>query len=159
MSSIQTNETGRRKFTGWHFFLIMLSAFGVIITANVTLAYFALGSFPGLNVANTYVASQQFDAKRQAQEDLGWSSQVTYDDGVLILNLREQDGALVVPEKISIRIGSATTAQEDQTLTPILHGDHYRALVALPHGNKVIFVTSMAKDGTVFTQRHTMVLP
>jgi len=159
MSSIQSDETGGRKFTGWHFFLIMLSAFGVIITANVTLAYFALGSFPGLDVANTYVASQQFDAKRQAQEDLGWSSQVTYDDGVLILNLREQDGALVLPEKISIRIGSATTAQEDQTLTPILQDDHYRASVALPHGNKVIFVTAIAKDGTVFTQRHPMVLP
>jgi len=159
MSSIQSDKPGGRKFTGWHFFLIMLSAFGVIITANVTLAYFALGSFPGLDVANTYVASQEFDAKRQAQEDLGWSSQVSYDDGVLILNLREDDGALVMPEKISIRIGSATTAQEDQTITPILHGDHYRALVALPHGNKMVFVTAMAKDGTIFTQRHTMVLP
>lgn len=159
MNSIQTDETGRRKFTGWHFFLIMLSAFGVIITANVTLAYLALGSFPGLDVANTYVASQEFDAKRKAQEDLGWSSQVSYQDGVLILNLHEQDGVLVMPEEISIRIGSATTAQEDQSMTPILHGDHYRASVGLSHGNKVIFVTAMAKDGTIFTQRHTMVLP
>lgn len=63
------------KFTGWHMLAIMVAFFGVVITVNVTMMQIARGTFGGIVVENSYVASQNFngwlDAAR-AQEELGW---------------------------------------------------------------------------------------
>jgi nitrogen fixation protein FixH len=63
------------KFTGWHMLAIMVGFFGVVIAVNVTMMQIARGSFGGIVVENSYVASQNFntwlDAAR-AQEELGW---------------------------------------------------------------------------------------
>lgn len=53
-------------FTGWHMLTIMLLFFGTIISVNVTMAWNAVTSWSGLVVANTYVASQQFNGKAEA---------------------------------------------------------------------------------------------
>jgi nitrogen fixation protein FixH len=66
--------------------LIMLGFFGLIIGVNLTMAYLAVGSWPGLVVKNSYVASQQFNATlRDAahQADLGWTGTLEYRDGAL----------------------------------------------------------------------------
>ena len=49
--------------TGRKVFFITAGAFAVIIGVNVTMAVLAVGTFPGLEVKNSYVASQSFDAK------------------------------------------------------------------------------------------------
>lgn len=65
----------KRPFTGWHMAAIMISFFAVIIAVNLTLAFFARSSWTGLVVANSYVASQNFnrdaDTARQ-QQKVGW---------------------------------------------------------------------------------------
>ena len=61
-----------REITGRHVLLGMVGAFGVIITVNVVMAWQAVSTFPGLEVKNSYVASQTFDAERKAQLALGW---------------------------------------------------------------------------------------
>ena len=50
-----------------------VAAFGVIIGVNLVLALSAVRTFPGLEVKNSYVASQTFDERRAAQEALGWT--------------------------------------------------------------------------------------
>ena len=159
----------KRQFTGKHFLCIILGAFGVIITANLALVFFALGSFPGLEVANTYVASQQFDAKRQAQARLGWHSHVRYEHvcyehvcyehGRLVVELVDDAGVAVVPRALRLRVGSATSAREDAVVHPINTGGHYEATLTLRAGSKVIFVDAEAADGTAFSQRHRLVIP
>ena len=62
-----------REFTGKHMLAICVGAFGVIITVNLILAYNAVATFPGLEAKNSYVASQQFNERRDAQEGLGWT--------------------------------------------------------------------------------------
>lgn len=59
-------------FTGWHFLAIMLSFFGIIFAVNFTMAYFAVSSWTGLVVENTYVASQEFNGK--AAEARAWAA-------------------------------------------------------------------------------------
>ena len=54
-------------------------AFGVIIGVNVVMATKAIGTFPGLEVKNSYVASQSFDKRRDAQEALGWDVGVAHE--------------------------------------------------------------------------------
>lgn len=158
MSRGSTGNTGGAKFSGWHFLMIMAGAFGIVISANLTLAWFALGSFPGLDVPNSYIASQQFDHKRKAQEALGWESRVSVEDDRLMLHLVDVEGMAVFPQHITIRVGSATTAREDQAMTPQRQGDVFIAPIVLASGNKVIFIDAVAEDGTLFSQRHSVVV-
>ena len=55
-----------KQLTGRKVLLIMCSAFAVIIGVNLTLAFQAVATFPGLEVKNSYVASQSFDDDRAA---------------------------------------------------------------------------------------------
>ena len=55
-----------RPVTGYRVFLIILGFFGVIIAANLTMLISATSTFGGLVVDNSYVASQTFDADRDA---------------------------------------------------------------------------------------------
>ena len=52
-----------RKFTGKHALAVFVGAFGVIIAVNLVLAYNAVKTFPGLEVKNSYVASQEFNER------------------------------------------------------------------------------------------------
>lgn len=64
--SMNTSETGKQEgfvFTGRHMALVMGLFFGTIIAVNFTMAWFARSSWSGLVAENTYVASQEFNAK------------------------------------------------------------------------------------------------
>ncbi len=65
-----------KKFTGWHMLAMMVAFFGVVIGVNLTMARIAIGSFGGVVVENSYVASQEFNgwlAEARDQDALGWS--------------------------------------------------------------------------------------
>lgn len=68
-----------KPLTGRHVLAITLAAFGVIIAVNVLMAVKAVRTFPGLEVANSYVASQSFDRDRAVQTALGWRVEADYD--------------------------------------------------------------------------------
>ncbi|MBB3910465.1 FixH family protein [Sphingomonas desiccabilis] len=76
-----------RRFTGWHMLAILLGMFGTIIAVNVVMARFAVGTFGGTVVDNSYVASQKFNhwlAEARAQEALGWKLQTRVDEGRIL---------------------------------------------------------------------------
>ena len=66
------------ELTGKHVLVITVSAFAVIIAVNLLLAYKAVSTFPGLEVQNSYVASQVFDTDKAAQLALGWTLTPSY---------------------------------------------------------------------------------
>ena len=71
-----------RAFTGRHMLVWMVGFFGVVILVNIIMARFAISTFGGTVVDNSYVASQQFNgwlAQARAQEKLGWTSQISLD--------------------------------------------------------------------------------
>lgn len=61
-----------KPLTGRKVLMILLAAFGTILAVNMTLLYNAVKTFPGLEVKNSYVASQTFDDRDIAQRALGW---------------------------------------------------------------------------------------
>jgi nitrogen fixation protein FixH len=68
----------------------MVAFFGVIITVNMIMARFAVTTWSGLVVPNTYVASQQFNAKAAqsraiAAQGISMSTFNPMPDGVSIL--------------------------------------------------------------------------
>jgi len=80
------------ELTGRHVFFITTGAFAVIIGVNGLLAVKAVSTFPGLVVENSYVASQDFDARKAAQVALGWLMQPGYADGRIRLAFKDRDG-------------------------------------------------------------------
>ncbi|WP_417720293.1 FixH family protein [Salipiger sp.] len=145
--------TAERKLTGWHVLAIFTGAFGIIIAVNLTLAWNAVATFPGLEVANSYVASQTFDARRTAQEALGWSVAVTDDDGTLTLAITDQRGYPVQPAGLSVKVGRRTSARDDHAPTMRFDGVGYSAADPLAPGYWNVWVNARAHDGTPFEQR------
>jgi len=62
---------------------VMLGMFGLIIGVNVIMARYAITTFSGTVVDNSYVASQNYNrwlAEARAQNALGWGIAATQDD-------------------------------------------------------------------------------
>ena len=72
----------QRRFTGWHMFAILIAMFGTIIAVNGVMAYFAIATFGGTVVDNSYVATTNYNrwlAEARSQEALGWRVTATLD--------------------------------------------------------------------------------
>ena len=141
-----------KKLTGWHVFAIFGGAFGVIIAVNIFLAFSAVRTFPGLETSNSYVASQNFDADRTAQQALGWDVGAVVKAGQLRLSIT-RDGQPVDVEIQSAVLGRATHVAEDQAPVLTFDGTAYVAPVALAAGNWNLRLVAVAPDGTPFRQR------
>lgn len=145
--------TETRKFTGYHAFAIFGGAFAVIIAVNLTLAYNAVATFPGLEVKNSYVASQSFDARRDAQQALGWDVRADAQGGLLVLSITDADGQPVQAGTLDATLGRATSVREDRTPAFAFDGQAYVAREELAPGNWNIRMKATALDGTPFEQR------
>ncbi len=142
-----------KQLTGKHVLFIFVAAFSVIIAVNITLAVNAVKTFPGLEVKNTYVASQQFDERRAAQVALGWTVAGSHQDGVLRLAITGADGAPVEAAELTAILGRATQVADDVTPAFVFNGTAYVAPMELADGNWNIRMEAKALDGTLFTQR------
>lgn len=139
--------------TGRKVLFIALAAFGVILAANLTLAVSAVRTFPGLEVKNSYVASQNFDEDRAAQLALGWNVAAQWSDGILTLAFTDPDGAPVEVAELTALVGWATSTRDDFTPEFTYDGTVYATPADLIEGNWNVRVRALAEDGTEFRQR------
>ncbi|WP_181892856.1 FixH family protein [Falsiruegeria mediterranea] len=142
-----------REFTGKHMLAIFVGAFGIIITVNLILAYNAVATFPGLEAKNSYVASQQFNERRDAQEGLGWTVDAKAKGGLVILSILDEAGQPVQVAELEAVLGRATHVQEDFEPDFQFDGTAYIAKASLGGGNWNIRMKAKAHDGTEFVQR------
>ncbi len=145
-------NTAKHEIKGWHVFMGFAGAFGIIIAVNLTLAFKAVQTFPGLEVKNSYVASQKFDVERDAQLALGWDVSATLDNHTLSLVI-EQDGTPIAPRIESATFGRATNVQFDETPEFTFNGQALVARVEAGEGNWNLRLKARAEDGTLFQQR------
>ena len=145
--------TQERKLTGWHALAIFGGAFTVIITVNLFLAFSAVSTFPGLEVKNSYIASQSFDDRRAEQESLGWKVYAEAKDGLLILSIKDDQGKPVQAGTLDAVLGRATHVQDDRTPEFAFDGRAYVARETLAPGNWNIRMKATSLDGVAFEQR------
>jgi len=144
------------RLTGRGVLMIALAAFGVVVAANATLMVLATGTFSGLVVQNSYVASQDFDRTRAAQEALGWSVAVDYDGAALRLGLSDATGRAVRPEAIAVMVGRPTSERDDRVLDLVETPAGFAAPLTLTPGAWRVHIAARAADGTEFRQRHAL---
>jgi len=142
-----------RELTGRHVLIVTLGAFGTIIAVNVFMAVKAVGTFPGLEVKNSYVASQEFDRARDAQAALDWTVTPEYDGRELTLAIRDGHGYPAPVQTLEVIVGRPTHVREDQRPELTRSGGLFHAPLALGPGMWNIHLTATAPDGTVFRQR------
>lgn len=142
-----------REFTGRHALMVFGGAFAVIIGVNVVMAYSAISTFPGLEVKNSYVASQEFNTRRAAQEALGWTVDVKHSGGLVIMAITDATGAPVRVAEMDASIGRATERQDDFVPAFEFDGLAYAAPAELRPGKWDLRLRALADDGTEFTQR------
>lgn len=142
-----------RQITGRHVLAGFVAAFGIIIGVNLLLAWSAVKTFPGLEVKNSYVASQQFDARKAAQEALGWTVRADHADGVLRISITDRAGEPVEVQTFDATVGRATHVHDDQHPAFTFDGTAYITTVDLGDGNWNIRMRARAVDGTEFAQR------
>lgn len=141
-----------REIKGWHVFTGFACAFGVIIAVNLTLAYNAVRTFPGLEVKNSYVASQSYDTDRIAQEALNWEVSARVAGDVLRLSILK-DGNPQSPQIERAIFGRATSVVADQTPDFRFDGTAFLAPVKAGPGNWNLRLKARSADGTLFQQR------
>lgn len=144
-----------REITAKHVLFFTVSAFAVIIAVNLTMAYKAISTFPGLEVKNSYVASQVFDANRTAQKALGWTMTPSYDPTAKELQLVfvGQDGLPVTVTDLKVLVGRTTSAGFDTNPEFTRQAGAYLAKADLAPGKWMMQVEAWAADGTLFQQR------
>lgn len=145
-----------REITGRHVAAAFVLGFGVIIAVNMTLAINAVRTFPGLEVKNSYVASQTFDQERAAQEALGWNAEVALDAGRILLSIEDPAG-LASASIRDARLGRTTHTAADRTLDLRPFGGLWVADAPdLEPGAWYLWLSAEAPDGTAFRRRFSL---
>ena len=116
MPQTKTRSNACKRFTGYHMAAILVGFFGTVMAVNFTMAGFAIGGFGGVQVQNSYVASQKFNGwleAAEAQEALGWEvSTQRLADGRVSVSLAGPGDAAVVSAWARQPLGKA----QDQDL-------------------------------------------
>ncbi|WP_425071357.1 FixH family protein [Sagittula sp. S175] len=158
MMTTDPQDSGFR-LKGWHVFAGFAGAFAIIIGVNVTLAVNAVRTFPGIEVDNGYIASQTFDARREAQLALGWDVAARLDEGKLILTINDAKGYPVRVKSMDVTLGRPTNVSEDVVPDFQWDGTAYIAEEQLNPGNWDLWIKAVAEDGTPFEQRLELRMP
>jgi nitrogen fixation protein FixH len=148
-----------KPLTGRKVLAIALIAFAVILTPNLILAFYAVSTFSGIVVPNSYIASQTFNERRRAQEALAWRVELDHGPTELHLRFIDEAGSTVRPAALSVVVGRPTTQALDEALHLTSTGAGYAGRIALDPGNWIVLVEAKAEDGTPFSQRHTLYVP
>lgn len=146
--------------TGRKVLLIAVAFFGVVIAVNVGMAYQAVHTFPGLEeeTGNGYDESQAFDTIMRAQRALGWSIGLGYVDRTLTVTFKGKDGAVPQVGVIDVLVGRPTEAADDQRPVFAQNGPVFSAPMTLGPGKWMVKINALAKDGTEFHQRLSLIV-
>lgn len=118
-----------KRITGRHAAAALIAFFGVVIGVNVIMAVFAVRTFGGVVVENSYLASQKYNGWLEAarkQEQLGWAIKPGLDAQRHIVVSVDVDGAQVT--------GFARHPLGRESDVPLTFDGAQRSAQALPPG-------------------------
>lgn len=141
---------------------VMVLFFGTVIGVNLTLAFFANSSWSGLVVANSYVASQEFNGEAQKarrQASLGYQGTPTANASGLEFEFRDRDGNPVLADRVTVTIGRPSFEDEDRVLElAYVGGGLYRADAPIAAGQWQADLTATLANG-VWRMRWRFTVP
>jgi len=143
-------KPAQKPLTGRKVLLIAVAGFAVVIAANLAMLFAASGSFPGLVVKNSYVASQGWERKADAQRALGWTAVADYVDGMLRVTMTGRDGVPLAGLSVAAVIGRPASTRDDIQLELAEGMDGYAAPLALAPGRWRVMIAGADAEGNAF---------
>lgn len=136
-----------QRFTGWHMLTIMISFFGLVIAVNFIMARYAVETFGGAVVENSYVASQRYNGwlrQAAAQKAFGWHAVPSVDAaGRLHLAATDAAGMPLAARVIVVARHPLGRVPDRQIMLRQADVDHV-ADHALPHGRWLLHIELIA---------------
>lgn len=148
-----TMQATGNVLTGRKVLAITLGFFGIIIAVNLVMAWFAVQTFPGLEVRNSYVAGRGFNERLRDQQALNWTVEAELTGGQLIVRLLDETGAAAPVSTVTAILGRPTTEREDTTPELVFQDGAFVAQVDAAAGNWDLRIRAEAGDGTPFEYR------
>ncbi|SIQ15431.1 Nitrogen fixation protein FixH [Rhizobium sp. RU20A] len=151
-------EPREKVFTGWHMLAIMIAFFGVVISVNILMAWYATSTWSGLVVQNSYVASQEFNekaAEARALTGSGIRTTVTADGQSVRYRLLAADGTpLAGVTRVHVDLRRPVESHEDLSFDLTPRGDGlYTATLAIKSGQWIADIDTTGVDETGTTRR------
>ena len=143
--------TSKRKFTGYHATMLLVAFFGVVVTVNMVMARFAVTTFSGTVVDNSYVASQKYNGwleQARKQKSYGWSvTKIERVGDFAFIEIAEADGAAMQGAIVSVIAEHPIGRTEAVRVKfyPVKPG-YYKADKPMPKGRWKLKIT-IEKDG------------
>ncbi len=149
---------GGRPLTGRKVLAIAVGSFAIVVAVNVYMMTQAVGGFPGLVVANSYQAGQGFDARRSAQEALGWKMAARYEAGGLTVEMTGPDGAPLAGLSLDAVVGRPATDVQDRPVPLLPAAGAYRAETPLEAGVWLLSLKAANAAGDSYEARTEFVV-
>lgn len=142
------------EFTGKHMLATMVAFFGVIITVNLVMARYAVSTWSGLVVPNTYVASQQFNAKAaesRAIAALGYQARLTPGVDGLAIEFVDSAGNPALADSMVAALRRPVGEHQDREMVLTRDADGvYRGAGELAEGEWIATVTATRDGQTLY---------
>lgn len=138
-----------RPFTGWHMLTLMVGFFGLVITVNVVMARYAVATFGGEVVENSYVASQRYNdwlAAARAQRRLGWHATPSMGAHHRLRIAATDASGHPLDARVTVTIRHPLGAMPDRRVSLVREGDAYVTEQALGSGRWLLHI-DLAANG------------
>lgn len=135
----QAHRKTLRRFTGCHMVAIFVGFFSIVITVNVIMARYAINTFGGTVVDNSYVASQKFNGwlkEARREKALGWVvSGPAREQDHIVVQAKDAAGAPLAGAAVNMHAEHPLGRAPERTLgfMEIAPG-RYRSIDMLPAG-------------------------
>jgi len=147
-----------KEFTGKHMLATMVLFFGVIITVNLVMARFAITTWSGLVVPNTYVASQEFNARAEASRAIaakGFQIDLSTDKDGMAIMFTDRAGQPALADSIIAQMRRPVGTHQDREMVLTRESDGvYRAAGELAEGEWIATVTATRNGELLYKRGH-----
>ncbi len=161
-----TEETGRgRRLTGRGVLLWLVAFFGVIFAVNGAFIYFAVSTFPGLEVESSYKAGQEFEGEvvaGKAQAERGWtvdaSVQPAGSDAAVEIRFRDKAGVDLHGLDVRVHLIHAVDPDHDHSasLPEVASGTYRVVLPNVKAGMWNLTIEAYRGDERLFMSRNQL---
>ena len=145
-----------RPFTGWHMLAILVAFFGVVISVNLLMAWYANSSWSGLISKNTYVASQDFNieaAKAHAWAEEGFKGEFLVKGKMLDYRLQGPAAKIAGLVEISVIFHRPVGDKQDFTIKLKKTGEGvFTSEHNLAAGQWIVDLAAIENGKTIFHQ-------
>ena len=161
-----TEESDRgRRLTGRGVFLWLFAFFGITFAVNGVFIYFAVSTFPGVEVASSYKAGQEFEgeiAAGRAQTERGWVVDAAVkpvgDDASVEIHFRDKSGADLHGLDVRVRLIHAVDPNHDHsaTLPEVASGTYRTELKGVKAGMWNLTIEAYRGEERLFMSRNQL---